>query len=115
MGKAQPLYCSVLTPEGYKKLSDISVGDTLMGCDGKEQKVLGVYPQGVRPVYRVMTNDGAITYCDEEHIWNVRSNTGNNRKAGFRNMTLKEMMSKGISCPLSPSRQFSTTLIPQHD
>ena len=23
MGKAQPLYCSVLTPEGYKKLSDI--------------------------------------------------------------------------------------------
>ena len=23
-------------------------------------------------------------------------------------MTLKEMMSKGISCPLSPSRQFST-------
>ena len=36
MGKAQPLYCSVLTPEGYKKLSDISVGDTLMGCDGKE-------------------------------------------------------------------------------
>ena len=55
-----------------------------MGCDGKEQKVLGVYPQGVRPVYRVMTNDGAITYCDEEHIWNVRYKYWTiNRKAGI--------------------------------
>lgn len=107
MGKAQPLHCSVLTPEGFKKLSDISIGDTLMGCDGKNQKVLGIYPQGVRPVYRVMTNDGAITYCDEEHVWNVRSSTGNSRKAGFKNMTLKEMILKGISCPLSPSRQLS--------
>ena len=102
MGKAQPLYCQVLTPQGYKKLADILVGDEVMGKDGKPQKVLGVYPQGIRPVYKVTTNDGAITYCDEEHIWNVRASSGNSRKAGFRNMTLKEMLSKGIVCNQTP-------------
>lgn len=88
MGKAQPLYCNILTPTGFKKLSDLSVGDEVMGHDGKVQKVLGIYPQGIRPVYRIMTNDSAITYCDEEHIWTVRSSTGNSRKAGFKNVTL---------------------------
>ena len=106
-GKAQPLYCNILTPNGFKKLSDISVGDEVMGLDGKVQKILGVYPQGMRPVYRVITNDGAETYCDEEHLWTVRMSTGNSRKAGFRTLTLKEMLSKGISCPLSPSREIS--------
>lgn len=110
MGKAQPLYCNILTPTGFKKLSDLSVGDEVMGHDGKVQKVLGIYPQGIRPVYRIMTNDSAITYCDEEHIWTVRSSTGNSRKAGFKNVTLKEMIAKGISCPLSPSVSLNVTL-----
>lgn len=116
MGKAQPLYCNILTPTGFKKLSDLSVGDEVMGHDGKVQKVLGIYPQGIRPVYRIMTNDSAITYCDEEHIWTVRSSTGNSRKAGFKNVTLKEMIAKGISCPLSPSRQSTTRkAIPRYE
>lgn len=107
MGKAQPIYCNILTPYGFRKLANISVGDEIMGADGKVQIICGIYPQGVRPVYRVLTNDGAETYCDEEHIWTVRMSTGNSRKSGFRNMTLKEMISKGISCPMSPSRQLS--------
>ncbi len=105
MGKAQPLFCNVLTPNGYKKLADISVGDQVMGRNGKPQKVLGVYPQGVRPVYRVTTNDGAVTYCDEEHIWTIRASSGNSRKAGFKNMTLNEMLSKGIICNQTPRQE----------
>lgn len=105
LGKAQPNYCHVLTPNGYKALGDVRVGDTVMGCNGKPQMVLGVYPQGVRPVYKITTNDGSVTFCDEEHIWNVRNCWGNSRKAGFRNMTLKEMLQKGILCPNSESRK----------
>lgn len=105
MGKAQPLYCQVLTPHGYKKLADISIGDKVMGKDGKIQEVIGVYPQGIRPVYKVTTNDGAVTYCDEEHIWNVRASSGNSRKAGFKNLTLKEMLSKGIVCKQTPREE----------
>lgn len=107
LGKAQPNFCHVLTPSGYKTLGEIEVGDTVMGQDGKTQMVLGVYPQGMRPVYKITTNDGAVTYCDEEHIWNVRFCWGNSRKAGFRNMTLKQMLEKGILCPNSESRKQS--------
>ncbi len=106
MGKAQPLFCGVLTPSGYRKMGDIRVGDQVMGASGNIQTVEGVYPQGVRPTYKVTTNDGAITYCDEEHIWNVRFSSGNSRKAGFRNMTLREMINKGVICPQTPSGEI---------
>lgn len=102
MGKAQPLYASVLTPNGYKRFADIQVGDEVINPDGSTQVVQGVYPQGVRPVYRVLTNDGAETFCDEEHIWSVRASSGSGRKAGFRNRTLKEMLEKGILCSRTP-------------
>lgn len=75
-----------------------------MNPDGTTQKVLGVFPQGVRPVYRVVTNDGAVTHCDENHIWNVRMGSGNGRKAGFRNITFKEMLDKGILCHQTPRK-----------
>ena len=107
MGKAQPLFSNVLTNEGFKPMGKIKVGDTVIGVDGKEQSVVGVFPQGKRPVYRVVTNDGAETLCDIEHIWTVRNFTGNSRKAGWRSMTLKSMIAKGILCPLSPSRLLS--------
>lgn len=99
MGKAQPLYARVLTPTGYKLFSEIKVGDKVMGRGGNVQTVEGVFPQGVRAVYRIVTNDGAVTYCSDEHIWNVRLSNGNSRKAGFKNMTLNEMLEKGILCP----------------
>ena len=60
LGKAQPLFSNVLTNEGFKPMGKIKVGDTVIGVDGKEQSVVGVFPQGKRPVYRVVTNDGAL-------------------------------------------------------
>lgn len=103
-GKAQPLFSKILTPEGYVQMGDIKVGDEILSVNGGRQKVEGVYPQGVRPYYRIVTNDGCTCYCDEEHIWTVRNSTGNSRKAGWRNMTLSQMLEKGIMCPNSPSR-----------
>lgn len=103
MGKAQPLFSSVLTPSGCKPMGNIRVGDEVLTSDGKVQQVLGVFPQGLRPYYRVVTNDGCECFCDIDHIWTVRNSTGNSRKAGWRNMTLAQMIEKGIMCPLSPS------------
>lgn len=106
-GKAQPLFSRVLTDSGFKEMGSINVGDTVMSVSGIPQKVVGVFPQGMRPVYKVETNDGAVALCDAEHIWTVRNSTGNSRKAGWRNMTLENMLSKGIMCPVSPSRKAS--------
>jgi replicative DNA helicase len=82
VGKSLPYSEPVLTPTGWVRMSDVNVGDKVMGSDGKEQYVLGVYPQGVRPIYKVEFTDGTFVNCDEEHLWSV--NTLNMRTAKTR-------------------------------
>ena len=59
-GRAQPIFSKVLTPNGFMTIGDLSVGDLVIGSDGRPTEVLGVYPQGRKPVYRVQTQDGAF-------------------------------------------------------
>jgi replicative DNA helicase len=72
----------VLTPTGWVKMGDIKLGDKVIGSDGKEQYVIGVYPQGIRPIYKVEFTDETFVNCDEEHLWSV--NTLNMRTAKTR-------------------------------
>jgi replicative DNA helicase len=70
MGKAQPLYSKVLLSNGlFTTMGEIKVGDSLASEDGEESFVVGVFPQGVRPVYRVTLDDGRTVDADEEHLW----------------------------------------------
>lgn len=71
LGKAQPLDARVLTPDGWRRMGDIKVGDLVIGSDGKPTRVTGVYPQGEREVFRVTFSDGATTECCDEHLWAV--------------------------------------------
>lgn len=73
VGKAQPLTSKVLTPTGYKTMGEMKIGDEVIGCDGKSHKVIGVYPQGERPVYKVYFSNDAVCECDENHLWNVKT------------------------------------------
>src|SRR5215203_3195244 len=57
-GRAQPLTAKVLTPSGWRQIGDLTVGDLVVGSDGLPTPVLGVYPQGRKPVYQVTTQDG---------------------------------------------------------
>jgi ATP-dependent DNA helicase RecG len=68
-GKAQPLDCKVATPSGWKRMGDIVVGDSVLNPEGGVAKVIGVFPQGVKPVVRVTFSDGAQTQCCREHLW----------------------------------------------
>lgn len=78
-GKAQPLTAKVLTPNGWKLMGDIVIGDEVISSNGKSTKVLGVFPQdGDRDVYRVEFNDGSVTECDINHLWSVRVNNDEN-------------------------------------
>ncbi len=72
-GKSQPLNSKVLTPNGWIKMGELKLGDEIIGKDGHKQYVIGIYPQGKRPVYEVTTNDGGITYCDIDHLWAVNT------------------------------------------
>ncbi len=72
-GRAQPLTADVLTPDGWRKIGDLAVGDLVVGSDGLPTPVLGIYPQGRKEVFRVTTQDGASTLACGEHLWTVRT------------------------------------------
>lgn len=90
VGKAQPLTSKILTPNGWKTMGDVKIGDEVIGKDGNSTKVLGVYPQGSRPIYSVKFNDKTETLCDEEHLWAVNTINQRNRstKVNGKSVTL---------------------------
>jgi replicative DNA helicase len=92
-GKAQPLTAKILTPDGWLQMGDISVGQYVIGLDGKPTRVVGVYPQGKKKVYRVTLTDGCSTECCEEHLW--LTETRNERKSkhgGFSVKTTRQII-----------------------
>lgn len=68
-GKAQPLDAKVLTPTGWRFMGDLAVGDLVVAADGTPTRILGVYDQGARDVFRVTMADGGWTRCCDEHLW----------------------------------------------
>lgn len=73
IGKEQPIYSKVYTPKGVKEIGSLLVGDEVIGEDGLPHKVIGVYPQGIKPAYRVTFNDNSYTDCGLEHLWKIRT------------------------------------------
>lgn len=70
-GKMEVVDNKLFTPYGRKRIGDIKVGDKVIGSDGKSCNVIGVYPQGVKPVYKVTFNDGFSVECGNEHLWTI--------------------------------------------
>jgi hypothetical protein len=70
-GKAQPLDALVLTPAGFVPMGSLCVGDFVIDPCGQSSRVLGIYPQGVRAVYRVLFSDGSSCEATDDHLWSV--------------------------------------------
>jgi phosphate starvation-inducible protein PhoH and related proteins len=79
-GRAQPLDANVLTPEGFRPIGALRVGDLVVGSDGTPTPVLGVYPQGRKETFVVRAQDDSETRCCAEHLWFVT--TPDDRKHG---------------------------------
>ena len=95
-GKAQPLDTKIITPEGFKLMGDIRIGDRVIGEDGKAHKVSGVYPQGIKDVYQITFADKTTTRCCKEHLWKVSTRTRRNHERGYTVLSLEEMLKRPI-------------------
>ena len=71
MGKAQPLDAKVLTKRGFVCMGSLKVGDELASVDGAPSRVIGIFPQGERQLYRIELSDGRGAECCAEHLWRV--------------------------------------------
>ncbi|EPT7034281.1 toprim domain-containing protein [Cronobacter malonaticus] len=73
-GKACPLDEPILLADGtWTTHGDVKIGDQVASVDGNPSTVTGIFPQGVRDVYRVTFEDGRYVDCAGEHLWEVTS------------------------------------------
>lgn len=78
-GKAQPLTSKVLLDSGYVTMGDVKIGDTVVTGSGNRGKITGIYPQGVRPIYRITLQDRTYIDVSDEHL-NVVYRYNENKK-----------------------------------
>ncbi len=96
-GRAQPYFSSILTPRGYVPIGNLHVGDNVVGADGAPTRVVGVYPQGRKEIFRVTMQDGASTLCCAEHLWAVYTRDDRRRNKDFRVLETREI-SERLRC-----------------
>ena len=106
VGKALTLSAKILVPTGWTTMGEIKKGDLVVGSDGRSYPVTGVYPQGVRQVYRVTFQDGASTKCDAEHLWEVNTPLRVHRGYAPRVLTTQQMMDVGLRDSSNNRRHF---------
>lgn len=93
LGKAQPLYSKILTPDGWTTMGEIKVGDIVCAPSGGETRILNVFPQGHREVYKILFSDGTEAECDRSHLWKV-----NSRYSTYV-LTTEEILNSGLKQP----------------
>ena len=78
----------VLTPDGYKKLEEIEVGDLVTIPSGEFSKVIDIPFKGIEPTYELTFNDGIKIKASAGHLWLV--STGDWKKKGGKPWRIKK-------------------------
>ena len=76
-GKEQPLDALIKTPEGWITMGEVQVGQLVTAKDGTPCKVTGVYPQGIKEIFKITFADGRTAECGIEHLWNIYRSENN--------------------------------------
>lgn len=101
-------------PDGYIRNGDLKPGDLVYNRYGKPVVVSGVYPKGLRTVFRVTLTDGRQIDCARDHLWTYRSRHGNGAKT-WKTVTTEELMAKRLAKPAKGGRTAYTFVIPQNE
>lgn len=72
----QPLYSKVLTPHGWTTMGELKIGDEICGTNGTKQKVLEIYPKGLKQIVQITTYDNRTVECCEDHLWKITTKNG---------------------------------------
>ena len=96
-GKAHPNdeLIPVADERGYVRIGMLKVGDRVFDEHGDPVTVTGVFPQGVKREYEMVTNRGDRVRCNDEHLWNVRR-CGTHE---WQTLSLREIMNQGLVDP----------------
>lgn len=93
-GKAQPSDAKVLTPDGWKFMGNMVAGDYVIDPDGGGTgRVVDVFPQGRKEIFKIVFSDGSETRCCDDHLWLVKRTSDGGRTSDWEIRTLKEIRS----------------------
>lgn len=96
-GKAHPNdeLIPVADERGYVRIGILKVGDRVFDEHGDPVTVTGVFPQGVKREYEMVTNRGDRVRCNDGHLWTVRR-CGTHE---WQTLSLREIMDQGLVDP----------------
>lgn len=114
LGKAAPLDSKLLTPDGWVRMGNAYVGMPIIGQDGKEHTVTGVFPQGIRKIFRVHFRDGTSTECCDEHLWTYMTPNHVKRKQGWQIAPLAKLMDMGFKNSFGKNKFQIPLMSPAH-
>lgn len=69
--KGLPLDTPLATPKGMTTMGAVSVGDKVIGGDGKPCTVRGKSEIHNRDCYKLIFDDASVGVCDDEHLWKL--------------------------------------------
>jgi len=75
-GKALTLDTKIITPDGFKLMGDIKVGDIVSTPDGNSSSVVSVHPQGETEIYKMTFNDNRTILSCGNHLWKATNQHG---------------------------------------
>jgi replicative DNA helicase len=85
IGKALALDTPLPTPAGWSTMGEVSVGDQLIGADGKPTTVVAATEvMHGRPCYEVEFDDGTVIVADAEHQWRTTTRPARRQQAETR-------------------------------
>ena len=85
----------VADERGYVRVGLLKIGDRVFDEHGEPVTVTGVFPQGMKREYVVVTNHGDRVRCNDEHLWTVRS--VGDAEGAQQTMSLREIMDAGLA------------------
>lgn len=96
-GKALALDTPILKADGhYATMGDLTIGDYVVGDDGKPAKVISTSPIFYNhDCYEVEFSDGEKIIADADHLWSVYNKHDRHHKAG--EIPLKDLTTKRLA------------------
>lgn len=109
-GKAQPLTAKILTPDGWKLMGELQIGNEILTPKGEITHITGIFPQGEKDIYKINFSDGSFTECCDDHLWYVYSQKDRDAKRIGSVKSLKEIKAK-LRYGICNKKNFSIPMV----
>lgn len=97
MGKALDIETEIPTPNGFVKMKDLGVGDTVYDMYGNPTKITFKSETHNKPTYKITFSDNTNVVCCEDHLWHGFDYHGSNKyRKEHRVFSTKQMVETGL-------------------